>query len=66
MCFERDSLPPVPIVTSAAVEHREIERALSDAGVEHEPITDAEGGTVGGRPVGPWRHGPRGKVLRVY
>jgi acetyl esterase/lipase len=40
VCFELDSLPPVPAISGAAVSHDHLafEQALRDAGVEHEPV----------------------------
>jgi hypothetical protein len=53
MCFELDSLPPIPIISGAAVSHDELvletsdanklaafaATPLTDAGVEHEVVT---------------------------
>ena len=30
MCFELDSVPPIPVVSGAAVEHRELELESAD------------------------------------
>ena len=36
MCFDLDSASPIPVIAGAAVSH---ERALTNAGVEHEIVT---------------------------
>ena len=41
MCFDHDSLPPVPAISGAAISHEDnaaFDAALTAAGVEHELV----------------------------